>query len=237
MPSARSLPSLALALPALASVARAQEPSEAAAQTQSAAQPAAVQPAAPAGPVGFGGFGKSKEPITIISDNLEYDYKRNVVVYRGSVQATQGTVKVTSDTLTITLQNDKQDGQKPDGKPPPPGAPAPGGPPSTDTGRVEEIVALGNVRIDQGTRWAVGGRAVFEQSQRTLVLTENPVLHDGPSEVAGDRVVVFVDEDRSVVEGGQKRVKAVFYPSGKNAGPQGPAKPGGGARGRAGKKG
>jgi len=30
--------------------------------------------------------------------------------------------------------------------------------------------------------------------------------------VAGDRVIVYLDEDRSVVEGGRKRVKAVLYP-------------------------
>jgi hypothetical protein len=50
-------------------------------------------------------------------------------------------------------------------------------------------------------------------------MSENPMLHDGPNEVAGDRVVVFLDEDRSVVEGGRKRVKAVFHPdSGKGDG-------------------
>jgi lipopolysaccharide export system protein LptA len=184
------------------------------------------------GPLGFGGLGHSKEPITVVSDSLEYDYKRNVVVYRGNVEVTQGTLKLVSDTLTITLQN--QNAKPTESAPDPPaatGTPATLGKAASDTGRVQEIVASGNVRIDQGTRWAVGGRAVFDQAQRTLVLTENPVLHDGPSEVAGDRVVVFLDEDRSVVEGGQKRVKAVFYPAEKNAAPRGAGKPGGKASG------
>ena len=103
--------------------------------------------------------------------------------------------------------------------------PAAGGAAPGDNGRVQEIVALGNVRIDQGQRWAVGGRAVFDQGQRTLILTQDPVLHDGPSEVAGDRVVVF-HEDRSVVEGGQKRVKAVPYPNEKPGAPKPAPKPG-----------
>ena len=60
--------------------------------------------------------------------------------------------------------------------------------------------------------WATGGRAVFDQERRTLVLSENPVLHDGPNQIAGDRVVVYLDENRSVVEGGDKRVKAVLFP-------------------------
>ena len=237
MPNAPSLPGLALALATLTGAAGAQPASEPASALPPAKGDAAAAQGPPSGnPLGFGSFGKSKEPIFVVSDNLEYDYKKNVVVYRGNVQVTQGDVKLVSDTLTITLQNQKQDGQDPKAQPPPTTQPAAARGPG-DTGRVQEIVALGNVRIDQGTRWAVGGRAVFDQSQRTLVMTENPVLHDGPSEVAGDRVVVFLDEDRSIVEGGQKRVKAVLYPNEKNAGPNAPAKPGAPAGRRPGRKG
>ena len=35
---------------------------------------------------------------------------------------------------------------------------------------------------------------------------------DGPNEVAGEQVVVYLDEQRSVVEGGHERVRAVLYP-------------------------
>lgn len=150
-------------------------------------------------------FGNKKEPITVTSDTLEYDYKANVVVYRGSVQAVQGGVTVKSDTLTVTLEHQQK------GATPSDNVPGEGG------SKLREIVAVGNVRIDSGTRYATGGRATFDQGQRTLVLTETPVLHDGQNEVAGDRVIVYLDEDRSVVEGGRKRVKAVLYP-GKDGG-------------------
>src|SRR5437667_4631560 len=33
--------------------------------------------------------------------------------------------------------------------------------------RLQEVIAVGNVRIDNGTRWATGGRAVFEQATRS----------------------------------------------------------------------
>ena len=165
-----------------------------------AAEPAR-EPAKGSAVFDAGGFGNRKEPITITSDSLEYDYKTNVVVYRGDVLAIQGDTKVRSDTLTVAL------------------GPRDGGlPASASKGqRLQQIVAVGKVRIDNGTRWATGGRAVFEQGSRTLVLTEAPVLHDGSNEVAGDRVIVYLDENRSVVEGGRKRVKAVIYPS-KDAG-------------------
>ena len=197
------------------------------------------------GPFAFGSLGKSKEPITIVSDKLDYDYKANVVVYHGAVEVTQGDTKMVSDILTITLVSDKQNqksgpGTKPGTTTNPGGTTSPGAttnpggaapdPPNgqaaastSDTGKVKEMIATGNVRIDQGTRWAVGGRATYEQDQRTLVLTENPVLHDGPNEVVGERVTVYLDENRSVVEGGQKRVKAVFHPNEKS--PATPAKP------------
>jgi lipopolysaccharide export system protein LptA len=105
-------------------------------------------------------------------------------------------VRIQSDVLTITLRDDR------------------GTPTASERGAVtlQEIVASGHVRIEQGERWATGGKAVFDQPKRILLLTESPVLHDGPNEVAGERVVVYLDEDRSVVEGGSRRVKAVLYP-------------------------
>jgi lipopolysaccharide export system protein LptA len=146
-------------------------------------------------------FAGRKDPIVVTSDKLEYDYKANVVVYRGDVLAVQGPVKVKSEMLTVTFASAGSGGS--------PSGGVGGGSPSA---RLQQIVAAGNVRIDHGTRWATGGRAVFDQSTRTFVLTENPVMHDGSNEVAGDRVVVYLDENRSVVEGGRRRVKAVLYP-------------------------
>jgi lipopolysaccharide export system protein LptA len=177
-------------------------------------------PTSDAKPQGFGGLGNphSKDPITITSDSLEYEYKDGIVTYRGDVLAVQGEIKVRSNELRITLA--KTDDRKPTGSKAAAEIESP-----NNASKVQEVVATGNVRIDQGTKWAVGGKATFDQTARTLVLTENPVLHDGPSEVAGDRVIVYLDEDRSIVEGGRKRVKAVLFP-GKQDGAKGPvAKP------------
>jgi lipopolysaccharide export system protein LptA len=162
---------------------------------------------------------RSKEPITITSDNLEYQYDDGVIIYRGDVLAVQGEVKVKSNELRITLVKD-DDNKKVTAK-------AATQLDSADSSKLQTVVATGSVRIDQGTRWAVAGKATFEQSKRTLVLTENPVVHDGPNEVMGDRIVVYIDENRSVVEGGPKRVKAMLIPGKKDgsAGPK-PAKPG-----------
>jgi lipopolysaccharide export system protein LptA len=184
-------------------------------RTAAAAEP----PPSDAAPLAVPGL-RRDQPITVTSRTLEYDYKTNVVVYRGDVQAQQGDVHLRSDELTIRLLSTpkKKDGatDRKDAAADKKDAPADAAPASADPlgGRVQlrEVEATGSVRIDQGDRWATGGRAVFDQERRTLVLSENPVLHDGPNQIAGDRVVVYIDENRSVVEGGDKRVKAVLFP-------------------------
>jgi hypothetical protein len=52
---------------------------------------------------GFGNGTKSKEPITITSDTLEYEYKDGIIVYRGDVLAVQARTKIKSNELRITL--------------------------------------------------------------------------------------------------------------------------------------
>lgn len=132
-------------------------------------------------------FGSSHEPISVSANALDFDYRTRVLTYRGEVVATQGDMKLTSNTLTVSL--DTKQGE-----------------------RLKEVVAEGSVRMSKGTRWATGGRAVFDQTNRTVVLSQDAVLHDGLNQVSGERVVVYLDEQRSVVDGGTGRVKAVLYP-------------------------
>ena len=45
------------------------------------------------------------KPINVQADSAEMDDKRGVAIYRGDVIITQGTLKITGDTVTITLTN------------------------------------------------------------------------------------------------------------------------------------
>lgn len=181
-------------------------------------------------------LGSSKDPILISADELDVDYQNNKVVYRGKVHATQGDLAIDSDTLTINFQRadakakdaakgdakdtakgDAKDAAKGDAKAKDASPPAGSGS-DKDLAKgkrptLRDVVAQGNVVITQKTRRATGQVAVFSQTMRQLVLGGDPVLRDGPNEVTGDRIVVYLDEGRSVVEsGGKKRVSAVLYP-------------------------
>ena len=150
-------------------------------------------------PLGQLSFNSSNEPIHVKSDELEFDYQANKVVYRGTVNVVQGDVAIDCKELVVNLARAQ-------GK---------------DDLQLQEVVAIGDVVITQGGRKATGGRAVFDQVKRQVTLLENPVLRDGQNEVAGERIIVFLDENRSVVESSpKKRVSAILYPgSGKNGEP------------------
>lgn len=158
-------------------------------------------------------LGSGKGPVRIDSDTLELDYKSSNVTYRGHVEVTQGDVTLNSDTLSISY-DPRALKRTPD-----PGGTVEKTAPGSDADRIKEIVAEGHVRIRQGTKLAEGRRAVFDQAKQTFTLSEGAVLHDGPNQVAGERVIVYLKEERSVVESGSNtRVKAVLYPGKEEAG-------------------
>jgi lipopolysaccharide export system protein LptA len=130
-----------------------------------------------------------REPIQVKSDKLEFSYKQRLLTYSGEVVVTQGDLTLHADRLEVQINDSAEGGD-----------------------RLEQIIATGNVDIAQGKRAASGGRAVFDQRRRTIVLSENAVLSEGPNRISGERVVVYIDEERSVVEGGDRRVQAVLYP-------------------------
>jgi len=161
-----------------------------------AADPTPSRPG-PTGPANqldglLGGFAINGQqgPVRIDADTMEFEYKTRILTYRGDVKVTQADMTLHSDTLRVTLDADHAD-------------------------KPREVVAEGKVRIDKGARRATGGRAVFDNGARTVTLSEDARLHDGPNEVAGEKVVVYLDEQRSVVVGGQERVRAILYPSDK----------------------
>lgn len=130
-------------------------------------------------------------PVKIEASTLEFEYRTGELTYQGGVKVSQGDISLSSDELRLKLNVE-------------------------DMGRPQQIVAQGHVRIVSGERIATGGRAVFNQGDQTITLSEDAVLRDGPNEVSGEKIIVFLDEERSVVEGGTNRVRAVLFPSGES---------------------
>jgi len=144
---------------------------------------AAIAHAEPA-PLGDGGagllgnlsFGSRREPVDIRAQRLDSEYKARTFTFTGSVKVTQGDLALDADKLTVTLDQEAR-------------------------ARVREVVAEGAVKIVQGERVATGGRAVFDQDKRVVVLSKEAKLQDGVNRLAGDTVTCYLDEQRCEAQG------------------------------------
>jgi lipopolysaccharide export system protein LptA len=72
---------------------------------------------------------------------------------------------------------------------------------------VRQIEAQGNVVIRQEGRVALANKAVYFSNEEKIVLTENARVIENENEVGGNRITLFLRDDRSIVEGG----KVLFY--------------------------
>lgn len=133
-------------------------------------------------------FGRSDQPIEVAADSFEFDYKGQVLRYRGNVRAQQGDVVIEADEMLVLLDTQRSES-------------------------LREVRAKGDVRITQAERRAQADEAIFDQRQRTATLLGNVRLREGANEISGARLTVYLDQNRTVMEGsGPTRVKAVFYP-------------------------
>jgi lipopolysaccharide export system protein LptA len=122
---------------------------------------------------GFG-FAASRAPIDIASDTVEANQKQNTVTFNGNVVAKQEDTNLYANTLIITYDS--------------------------STKKVKEMVAIGNVKIVQLERRATGQKATFQQDENKVILDGDAVLWEGENVIRGERVIYFVDEERSIVE-------------------------------------
>jgi lipopolysaccharide export system protein LptA len=72
---------------------------------------------------------------------------------------------------------------------------------------VREIEALGKVIVTQEGRVAMGEKAVYYSSEEKLILTGDARIVENENQLGGERIILFIRENRSVVEGG----KVLFY--------------------------
>jgi lipopolysaccharide export system protein LptA len=128
-----------------------------------------------------------KDPIFITADWMEVDQKQNTITYKGRVVTVQAEMTMRSETLTAYYDPEMK--------------------------QMKQIIAEGKVNATQGNRVATGEKAVFDDKAKTVTLTGSPVMRQGNSQVSGNKVIYFVEQDRSIVEGdGKIRVQATIFP-------------------------
>jgi lipopolysaccharide export system protein LptA len=140
-----------------------------------------------------------KDPIFITSDWMEVDQKKNTITYKGRVVTVQSEMTMRSETLTAYYDPEMK--------------------------QMKQIIAEGKVNATQGNRVATGQKAVFDDQAKTVTLTGSPMMRQGNSQVSGVKIVYFIEQDRSIVEGDDKiQVKATIFPEELKSREQGDAK-------------
>ncbi len=135
------------------------------------------------------GSGGSEQPLRITSQHLEANHKNSVIIFSGNVVAKQGNMTIYADEARVYYEKKEQGNE------------------------IREIVATGNVKMQEADRLATGQKAVFTNSEQKIVLTGQPKVWQGKDMVSGDKIIVFLGEDKSFVESGpDRRVEVIFYP-------------------------
>lgn len=143
---------------------------------------------------------RTDKPIQITAGRMEALKNRKLIVFSDHATVIQGSSVLKADKLFLHYRQQPKTGktQKAD---------------SHQTGDLEKIEARGNVSVVMGTRKATADEAVYLQAENKIIMTGNAALKEGKSSIKGERVMILLDEDKGVVEGGERmRVKAVIYP-------------------------
>jgi lipopolysaccharide export system protein LptA len=127
-------------------------------------------------------------PVTVDADHMEAFRKESLVIFSGNVVARQDESVQYADRMEVYLDERGE--------------------------RVVRTVSTGNIRIiTRDCRTGTARRAEYYDAERRVELIGNARVWEADNVVSGERITIFVNEDRSVVQGGkQERVKAVFYP-------------------------
>jgi len=141
-------------------------------------------------------------PIDIQSDRLDAYQEKRVVIFSGNAIATQGDRTIKADRLLIYYKDRSAGTEKKDIK---------------DMGAVgdlERLEAQGHVTITEPNRIVTGEHAIFYHDLQKIVMTGNAVMREGKNVIRGGKIIVFLNEDRGVVESSEsKRVTATIYPN------------------------
>jgi len=128
-----------------------------------------------------------REPIDIISDQVETYTKENRVIFKGSVIARQRDITIYADSIEAIMVNEGKG--------------------------VERVIASGNVKVQQGPRVADCQRAVFHNPEQKVFLTGDPKVWEGENMVSGEEIIFDITQNQVEVKGGLKRRgKAKVYP-------------------------
>jgi lipopolysaccharide export system protein LptA len=118
-----------------------------------------------------------REPIVITANRMEADKLGDTITFKGAVTLKKEGMTLTSDSMVV-LYDEKTKG-------------------------IHEIDAFGNVVVRKEGRIALSNKASYFSREEKIVLTGDARIIENENQLGGDRITLFMQNDRSIVEGGR----------------------------------
>jgi lipopolysaccharide export system protein LptA len=131
----------------------------------------------------------SDRAIRITSERMESVDQKGTVLFTGDVVAVKGKMTIRTDRLEVFYEKGA-DGKK----------------------KLMQIIASGNVVIREGDRTGTAETAVYDKPGEIITLSGNARVQEGENRIQGEKIILYINEDRSVVESGSHgKVEAIVY--------------------------
>jgi lipopolysaccharide export system protein LptA len=137
-------------------------------------------------------------PMQIDADRMIIHEQERRATFEGGVHVRQGDLLLQADRLDVWVKHSPVTEEFAYG-----------------SGNISKISAQGHVQVTQGSRNVTADEAIFDQERQELVLIGNLSGRDGDYQVAGDKMVIYLEEQRSVIEGS----RIIIPPSAVQPGP------------------
>ncbi|RMF96239.1 MAG: lipopolysaccharide transport periplasmic protein LptA [Candidatus Schekmanbacteria bacterium] len=120
-------------------------------------------------------------PINITSDRMEAYNKKDLIIFYGNVKATRGDTTLWADRMDIYLDKSNK--------------------------KISKIVALGNVKVNQGDKNAVAEKGTYFDKTQEIVLEGNPLVWQKNNVLKGSSISLHLDQDRIVVNSAKVKIE------------------------------
>jgi len=124
---------------------------------------------------------EKREPIVITATHMEAEKLGDKVTFTGEVTLKKEAMTLYSDSMVVFYDPQTKD--------------------------IREIEAQGNVVVRKDGRVALSNKASYFSREEKIVLTGDARIIENENQLGGERITLFMRDDRSIVEGG----KVLFY--------------------------
>ncbi len=123
-----------------------------------------------------------REPLVITSNRMDAEKLGDKITFTGDVTLKKEGMTLSSDVMTVRYD--------------------------TGSKNISEVEAHGNVVVRKEGRVAFSNDALYSSDEETIVLTGKASIIENDNKLGGEKITLFMADDRSVIEGGGK---VMFY--------------------------